>query len=135
MSLSSDDVVEKIKDKFLEGGVRCLSDYVSDKLRYLVYEFMIISYNHKKNTVDISFDVSTRADLSASFTLVLSKTHKFKNINVLEVYSSESDGKILIGENCVRKHQEKLKDKIISDFLVDQYHTHFLKNNQIGEMC
>jgi len=133
--ITSKKIIKKIKNKFLKSNVKSIDDYIVKDCHYLIYEFMIITYSETTNSIDVAFDVSTRADLSAFFALELQKTHDFDDVKIMEVYSKSDDGIISSGSNCVEKHQANLKEKIISEFVTEQFQTHYLKTTYIGDMC
>ena len=128
-------LIEKIKSEILKHKIKPINDYEVDDYHYIMYEFMIITYSETNNTIDLAFNVSTRPDLSAFFTMLLTKIHNFSNINIMEVYSEDEEGKISTGETCIKDHQEKLKTKIVNEFVTEQLQTHYLKTSQVGEMC
>jgi len=128
-------VIEKIKNKFLESKVKPVDDYIVKDYHYLIYDFMIITYSEKTNVVNLSFDVSTRPDLAAFFALELQKVYSFDDVKTMEVYLRDDDGVILSGKTCIKKHQDTLKDKIVNEFVKDQFQTHYLKTTYMGEMC
>jgi len=131
----SEDVIEKIKKNFLKHETKSINDYIINNNHYLIYEFMIITYSEKDNIVDIAFNVSTRSDISAFFALLLSKIHNFDDVRIMEVFSSDKNGKILSGNDCIKNHQERLKDKIVNDFLTDQFQTHYLRTIDNSGVC
>ena len=131
----SDIVIKKIKKSFIKHHMRSTCEYTKGEYYYLIYEFVVIAYSEKTNTVDVSFNISTRPDVSAFFSLLLNEIYNFDDINITEIYLPENDGKILIGEECIIKHQKKLKEKIINEFLEEQIQTHYLRNNYFGEVC
>lgn len=107
-------------------NIKVLDHYYSDTKYFILTDFMIISYNIETMIMNISFNISTRPDIAAFFTLVLTDFNEVKDINISEIYMI-NDGKMLTGDECTEKNQTNIKRTIIDDFLVEQIKLDYLK--------
>lgn len=137
-----DSKIEEIDNNIVNNIIQMLEKYdlkVLDKYKiedkyYLILEFILIVYSEEENNIDLSFHISIKPDLSAIISLLLSNLGEIKIINVMESYI-DKDGKILLGDEAEVEYSERLKNNIINGYLNEQFQLHYLKNNQIGEMC
>ncbi len=126
---------DEIKEILEEHKVTTLTNYKLEDKFYLITDFMIITYSENDHVMDIAFNVATRSDISAFFTLLLTDFDEIKDINIMEVYMKDEDGKVLTGDDCIETHQKNVNDSIIDKFVGEQLQLQYLKTNHVGEMC
>lgn len=129
-------LIDKVIKSLKKHKVNILTNYKLDDKFYLITDFMIVTYTEKNSLMDISFHISTRPDVAAFFTLVLTDFDGVKDINVMEVFMNDENGKILTGNDCIEKNQKNMKNNIIGDFIGEQTQIHYLQNSSyVGKMC
>jgi hypothetical protein len=129
------DLIEKIKKVLDKNKITALTNYKLEDKFYLITEFMIITYSEDTQSIDIAFHVATRPDVSSFYTLALTDFDEIKDINIMEVYIKDENGKILTGNKCIERHQKNVKDDIIGNFVGEQATTHYLHTYHCGSMC
>jgi len=129
------ELIDKIKEVLKEHKITTFTNYKSGDKFYLVTDFMIIIYSEKDQVVDIAFHIATRSDIASFFTLILTDFDEIKDINIMEVYTRNDKGIVLTGEECIKKHQEDIKNGIIDTFIEEQIQLHCLKTSHVGGVC
>lgn len=129
------NVIQKIKEYLSNNNIKVLTDYTVDNRDYLITDFMIVNYSNKDKIIDLSFNVSTRADIAAHFTLMLNELEDVNGISIMEIYMIDENGKYISGSECIKKHQENMRKLVIDDFVSEEVQLHYLKTHQLGEMC
>lgn len=129
------NVIQKIKEYLSNNNIKVLTDYTVDNRDYLITDFMIVNYSNEDKIIDLSFNVATRADIAAHFTLMLNELEDVNGISIMEIYMIDENGKYISGSECIKKHQENMRKLIIDDFVSEEVQLHYLKTHQLGEMC
>jgi hypothetical protein len=132
---SDSTITNKIRENLLKENIKILTDYSSDNKDYLFTDFMIMTYSDIDKSLDLSFNIATRSDVAAYFTLMLSRIVGIDCIHIMEIYSIDENGKFINGLECIQKHQENLKKLIIDDFVKEEVQLHYLKTHQLGSEC
>ena len=117
------EIIDEIKNELNEHDVHIIADYKSGNNYYIMTEFMIITYSDEENIIDVA----------SFFALILSDFGV--EVNIMEVYIRDEDGKVWSGNQCVEKHQEKMKNIVLNEFMEDQFQIHYLQHSQLGRMC
>ena len=128
-------VIQKIKEHLSKNNINILTDYTVDNKDYIITEFMIINYSPTDKIIDLSFNVATRADIAAHFTLILNDLEDVNGLNIMEVYMIDEEGKYISGNDCIKKHQENTRKFIIDDFVKEEVQLHYLRTHQVGNEC
>ncbi len=129
------NVIQKIKEYLSNNNIKVLTDYTVNNRDYLITDFMIVNYSNEDKIIDLSFNVATRADIAAHFTLMLNELEDVNGISIMEIYMIDENGKYISGSECIKKHQENMRKLVIDDFVSEEVQLHYLKTHQLGSEC
>ncbi len=121
-----DTIINKLKKEDIE-----VIDCLDEKDFYVIITpDMNISYFPNDQEIHVSFYVLVPPNVACVYTLILKSIKGIKKVYVNDVFAFSEKGDYIEGEEAFKESKKELKNKIINEFMKEQFERHMLYSHE-----
>jgi hypothetical protein len=116
-----------VESKLNEYGIEIYRDYMLEKTNECVIhaEFMTIFVDEKEKTISISFDVTCKPEISATYAIILNQLGY--DVIIMEPFIFDKNKEFVTGDKAYQIVDEVKREKIINEYVKELTYTEVLE--------